>query len=159
MAEDFDSMLFGSESSEEDSFLDHSLFQSFTDDPPVPDTDAGEFLLQLQQLFRSRSPPPLQKYLRAHPNDVGEHVRREDDLRRIVLQATENGYVDTVRKALPVLARMLERQRLLPSLPGLTAAKFKTLLDFYEGKGGILVPQREGKPGKRKEVGMHGDNQ
>ena len=123
-------------------------------DPSVPGTDAGEFLRQQQ--VRPLSPPPLQKYLHAHLHDAREHIRGEEDLRRFVLQATENGYLDTVRKALPVLARMLERQKLLPSLPGVMAAKFKTLLDFYEGKEGILILQRDGKPRKGKEVGMHG---
>ena len=124
-------------------------YSSPFDDPSVPGTDAGEFLRQQQ--VRSLSPPPLQKYLHAHPHEASKHIRAEEDLRRFVLQATENGYVDTVRKALPVLARMLERQKLLPSLP-----KFKTLLDFYEGKEGILVLQSDGKHRKGKEVGMHG---
>ena len=81
-------------------------------------------------MFGRQSPPPLQKYLRKHPQDVEIHVNKEKDLRHIILQAAENGYVDVMRQALPVLAELLRRHSCLDKTPD-----FKSLLDFHEGKG------------------------
>ena len=83
-----------------------------------------------EELYGEADEYALQKYLRKHPQDVEIHVNKEKDLRHIILQAAENGYVDVMRQALLVLAELLRRHSCLDKTPD-----FKSLLDFHEGKG------------------------
>ena len=81
-------------------------------------------------------PLPIQKYLLKHPHEVSEHISLEKELRHIVLQAAENGYNHLMCQALPVLTELQNRHKYLTATPD-----FESLLDFYEGKGGLQVPQ------------------
>ena len=65
---------------------------------------------------------PIDKHLPEYPNDE-ELKTKENELKRIVLQAAANGYVDTLRKAIPVLYKIQER--LHDTRPG---------LNFSEGR-------------------------
>ena len=86
--------------------------------------------------LQTEKSPPIQKYLLRHPHDVNKHIHLEKELRHIVLQAAENGYNPLMCQALPVLTELVNRHKYLTA-----TSDFESLLDFYEGKGGLQVPQ------------------
>ena len=81
---------------------------------------------------KQMSPERLQKHLQEHPNTRKKHVKKEKELRDIVLRAAECGYADVMHRALPLLD---EVQRRLKQNP-----ESKSVLNFCEGKGGGSPP-------------------
>ena len=59
------------------------------------------------------------KYLLKHPSDKVLHANYEKELQAIVLEASENGYIDTLRRAIPVMRKVEERLYERVARPGL----------------------------------------
>ena len=73
---------------------------------------------------------PIDKYLHKNPKEKDNCVQYEKELQAKILQAAENGYIDTLRKAIPVLRKVQKTLHL-------TA----TGLNFCEGRGSETTKQ------------------
>ena len=89
--------------------------------PNIP-TKFLSTLLSTQAVLPQQS--PIDKYLHKNPKEKDNCVQNEKELQAIILQAAENGYIDTLRKAIPVLRQVQKTLHL-------TA----TGLNFCEGRG------------------------
>ena len=110
------------------------------DEPDVPAvaTDGHKSDPAHPVLFGQMSPEQrLQKHLEEHPKARKKHIKKEKELRDIILRAAESGYVDIMRQALPMLNKVQKRLKQNP--------ESKSVLNFCEGK-------REGSLQRNKQV-------
>ena len=131
--DDFDDFLPGPFDEDNDTFMP-DISDDYDDDGLMPEDITGDIFIPnipikfLSTLLSTQAVlpqlRPIDKYLHKNPKEKDNCVQYEKDLQAKILQAAENGYIDTLRKAIPVLRKFQKTLHL-------TA----TGLNFCEGRG------------------------
>ena len=136
--DDFDDFLLDPFDEDNDTFMPD--ISDDDDDGLIPEDIAGDIfmpnipikflstLLSTQAVLPQQR--PIDKHLHKNPKEKDICVQYEKELQAIILQAAENGYIDTLRKAIPVLRKVQKTLHL-------TA----TGLNFCEGRGSETTKQ------------------
>ena len=88
--------------------------------PNVADFPPGliDLVSAILKVKRDRPEDPIGKYLLKHPSEKESHANYEKELQTIVLLAAENGYIGTLRKAIPVIRKVEGRLYKKVARPG-----------------------------------------